>query len=240
MPPHGKGKGKGKDTGRRATSRRGISGLAPTPSGSIAGPSYRPATRSSRRLDSDIAPSASTASALGAGHASTLAPQHSRVDPDDPSAVTLNYLVVDNGFNSLGHVYNVSEYPTRRISNVMVSILRLSARALGDIGPADLTLWNPVEPLPVDDAPNQLLVALRSNPGSVAQQLRPNFLVSKYFDKERLSADHLHLIVQAPISSDGETRAKKRKRKPAEDSVERPDFHNGEDQTFFFTNLLVT
>ena len=175
-------------------------------------------------------PPPSASSTLGAEHASTLAPQHSPVDPDHPSAITLNYLVVDNGFNSIVHEYNVSELLTRRISNVMESIMAWSARVLGDIRASDLTLWNPVEPLPLDEALNQLLIALRNNPESIARQLRPNFLVSKYFDKERLSADHLHLIVQAPFSSDGETtRAKKRKRKVAEDSTERPDFHDGED-----------
>ena len=215
-----KGKGKGKDTDSRATSQRGISGLAPTPSGPIAGPSHHPATRSSRRLDSDMpSPSASTASALGAGNASLLAPPHFPVDPDDASAIILNYLVVDNGFNSLGHEYNVSELLTRRIAHVMKSIMAWSASVLGDIGPADLTLWNPAKPLSIDDDPNQLLVAMRSNPGSVARRLRPILCVSKYFNKESLSDDHLHLIVQAPISRNGETtRAKKRTRKVAEDS----------------------
>ena len=217
----GNAKGKGKDTGSRATSQRGISGSAPTPSGPIAGPSHRPATRSRR---SDMPPpSASTASALDAGHASPLAPSHSPVDSKDPSAITLNYLLVDNGFNSLGLEFIVSGSLTSRIANVMESILAGSTDVVGDINAASLALWKPAKPPPVtiDDGENpaldRLLVALRSNPKSFAQHLTPTLLVSKYFDKERLSADHLHLIVQAPISSNGETtRAKKQKRKVAE------------------------
>ena len=165
-------------------------------------------------------PSASTASALDAGHASPLAPSRSPVDSDDPSAITLNYLVVDNGFNSLGLEFIVSGSLTRPIGNVTESILAGSTDVLGDINAASLALWKPLEPLPLatDDgetsALNQLLVALCSNPGSVAQRLKPGLPVSTYFNKESL---HLHLIVQAPISSDGETtRAKKRKRKTAD------------------------
>ena len=181
-------------------------------------------------------PSASTASTLGTGHASPLAPQHLPVDPDHPSAITLNYHIVDNEFNSLGFEFIVTGLLTRRIGNVMQSILAESTDVLGDINAASLALWKPAKPPPfaIDDEEtstlDQLLVALRSNPKSVAQRLKPNLFVSKYFDKESLSADDLHLIVQAPISSNGETtRAKKRKRKVAEDSAERPDFHDGED-----------
>ena len=149
-------------------------------------------------------------------HESASAPAPSSAAPLATPAIQLSLIcqAVDNAYDPIGQPFTLETQSIGLVSELartVVNVMNVENLPVGTIIPNQLSLWKLQTPWPLPDNDqdiqdiNDLLQLFRSDDGreSTAQKLNSFRTLSRYFGANPPD-NHIHLIVEAPISGSGE------------------------------------